>query len=168
MFLVFQTSSPVLMSCYRQKSDYGVILELKTHLMPVCSSFICIGSDLWRLTLHSNRACDSRKYTYYFPSYLLIPPKPGNNLNRVLSQLAEASGHSAAALSHQFWDDHQSSREVDMQRKRTWRVHQDQIEKLRGATQKFVGTHNFHNFTVGRDASDKSNMRHMKSIEVSH
>lgn len=53
-----------------------------------------------------------------------------------------------------------------MQRKRSWRVGLDQIEKLRTAAQRFVGTHNFHNFTIGRDASDKSNFRHIKSVEV--
>jgi tRNA pseudouridine38-40 synthase len=53
-----------------------------------------------------------------------------------------------------------------MQKKRAWRVGQDQIEKLRAAAQRFLGTRNFHNFTVGRDASDKSNMRHIKSVEV--
>ncbi|KXN92408.1 tRNA pseudouridine synthase 1 [Leucoagaricus sp. SymC.cos] len=97
-------------------------------------------------------ACDSRKYTYYFPSYLLLPPKPGSNLHRVLSQHAEASGHSRSSLSHPFWDDPTSSKEVDMQRKRAWRVGQDQIEKLRAATQRFLGTRNFHNFTIGHDA----------------
>ncbi|KAF9454250.1 pseudouridine synthase [Macrolepiota fuliginosa MF-IS2] len=110
-------------------------------------------------------ACDSRKYTYYFPSYLLIPPKPGSNQHRVLSQHAESLGHTSA-LSHSFWDDLQPSREIDMQRKRAWRVGQDQIEKLRAAAQRFVGTHNFHNFTVGRDVSDKSNQRHIKSVEI--
>lgn len=144
------------------------MLGLKTHLMHVCSSSPSKFLPNESLTLHSNRACDSRKYTYYFPSYLLIPPKPGSNLHRVLSKYAEASGHGAAALSHPFWDDPQSSREVDMQRKRAWRVSHDQIENLRAAAQRFIGTHNFHNFTVGREASDRSSMRHMKTIEVSN
>jgi tRNA pseudouridine38-40 synthase len=53
-----------------------------------------------------------------------------------------------------------------MKRKRAWRAGQDQIEKLRVAAQQFIGTRNFHNFTIGRDASDKSNFRHIKSVEV--
>lgn len=54
-----------------------------------------------------------------------------------------------------------------MRKKRAWRVTRDRIADLRTAAQNFIGTHNFHNFTFGRDASDKSNNRHMKSIEVS-
>ncbi|EKM81690.1 hypothetical protein AGABI1DRAFT_118781 [Agaricus bisporus var. burnettii JB137-S8] len=117
-------------------------------------------------SFNARLACDSRKYTYYFPSYLLIPPKPGSNLHRVLAQHAESLGHNGSILSHSFWDNPNSSKEDDMRRKRAWRVTQDRIADLRTAAQKFIGTHNFHNFTVGRDASDKSNMRHMKSIEI--
>lgn len=112
------------------------------------------------------RACDSRKYTYYFPSYLLLPPKPGSNLHRVLSQHIEASGYKASSLKHPFWSDLSSPKDLDLQKKRAWRADQGQIEKLRATARKFLGTHNFHNFTVGRDASDKSNMRHIKSVEV--
>ena len=53
-----------------------------------------------------------------------------------------------------------------MVRKRAWRVGPEKVEALRSAARKFVGTHNFHNFTVGRDFKEKSCMRHMKTIEV--
>lgn len=41
------------------------------------------------------------------------------------------------------------------------------MDSLRTIAQKYNGTHNFHNFTVGRDFSDRSTIRFMKSIEVS-
>ena len=53
-----------------------------------------------------------------------------------------------------------------MIRKRTWRVGSEKVEALREAVKRFEGTHNFHNFTVGRDPKDRSCMRHMKKIEV--
>jgi len=84
----------------------------------------------------------------------------------VLSQHIEASGDKASSLKHPFWNEISSSKDLDLQRKRAWRVDQGQIEKLRVTASKFLGTHNFHNFTVGRDASDKSSMRHIKSVEV--
>lgn len=40
------------------------------------------------------------------------------------------------------------------------------METLRTIAQKYNGTHNFHNFTVGRDFSDRSTIRFMKSIDV--
>ncbi len=41
------------------------------------------------------------------------------------------------------------------------------MDSLRTIAQKYNGTHNFHNFTVGRDFSDRSTIRFMKNIEVS-
>jgi tRNA pseudouridine38-40 synthase len=123
---------------------------------------------------HFPRLCDSRKYTYLFPTYLLIPPKPGSGLDRNLRQhAASLSPISPAPDSspHPFWmvttDRESSTRDDDLLRKRSWRVSPGQLAKLRETVQRFEGTHNFHNFTVGRDFSDRSNQRHMKKIEVS-
>ncbi|KLO04316.1 pseudouridine synthase, partial [Schizopora paradoxa] len=106
----------------------------------------------------------TRKYTYFFPTYLLIPPKPGSGLHRTLKQSSSTSGDD-----HPFWKDvaPDSSREEDMQRKKKWRVGPDQLELLRNAARKYEGTHNFHNFTVGREPKDRSCQRHMWSIEIS-
>jgi tRNA pseudouridine38-40 synthase len=59
-----------------------------------------------------------------------------------------------------------SKPEDDLRRKRLWRLSPNQVEILRETAKKFEGTHNFHNFTLGRDFSDRSNQRHMKKIEV--
>ena len=123
-----------------------------------------------------NRSCDSRKYTYFFPSYLLIPPKPGSNFARSFATQSStnASSSSSDALpdfsQHPFWSSVPSSetttREEDMLRKKAWRVDKETLEKLREAAKKFEGTHNFYNFTVGRDFRDRSCQRFMKKIEV--
>lgn len=67
-----------------------------------------------------------------------------------------------------FWRDVEldSSREEDMVRKKAWRAGQENMQALRNAAHKLLGTHNFHNFTIGRDFKDRSCMRHMKEIEV--
>ena len=109
------------------------------------------------------RICDSRKYTYYFPSYLLLPPKPGSGLQKVLTQ------HAGTESSlHPFWQDapDDSSSEEDLTRKRKWRAPPEAVESLRAVVQKYEGSHNFHNFTVGRDFNDRSTSRFMKKIEV--
>ena len=41
-----------------------------------------------------------------------------------------------------------------------------ELNALRAAVSHFEGTHNFHNFTVDKDFRDRSNQRHMKSIQV--
>jgi tRNA pseudouridine38-40 synthase len=123
------------------------------------------------------RSCDSRKYTYFFPSYLLIPPKPGSGLYETLHrQVVSLSGTPPTATAcppphivHPFWTDSApvSSKDDDLQRKRRWRAGTEDVQRLREIAKKFEGTHNFHNFTVGREFSDRSTQRHMKKIEVS-
>ncbi|EGO22351.1 hypothetical protein SERLADRAFT_473077 [Serpula lacrymans var. lacrymans S7.9] len=121
-------------------------------------------------SFNARMSCDSRKYTYFFPSYLLIPPKPGSGLHRTLGQHADSTKAPSDAIkpSHPFWGTGDTStREDDLERKRKWRISADSIERLRLTVHKYEGTHNFHNFTVGREFGDRSNQRHMKKIEIS-
>ena len=115
------------------------------------------------------RHCESRKYTYFFPTYLLIPPKPGSGLHRALTDKAPRDPDAPVS---DFWEhDSNGSREEgedDLVRKRSWRVRQEQVQSLRNIVEQFEGTHNFHNFTAGRDSSDPSCKRHMKKIQVSN
>lgn len=96
---------------------------------------------------------------------MLLPPKPGCGFDRALQQ--HGIGSTDSILDYEFWKSHESSTREDIARKRAWRVSQRQMEKLREMATKFEGTHNFHNFTVGREFKDRSNQRHMKKIEVS-
>lgn len=53
-----------------------------------------------------------------------------------------------------------------MIRKKKWRANPEIVNALRETAKKFEGTHNFHNFTVGRDYKERSCNRYMKKIEV--
>lgn len=113
--------------------------------------------------------CDSRKYTYFFPSYLLIPPKPRSPQYCVLTKHAVTLplATPSPVADHPFWaggaptDDRD-----DLVRKRAWRIGAAQLEQLRTAAQKYIATHNFHNFTVNGEFSDRSNQRIMKNIVI--
>ncbi|KAI0064005.1 pseudouridine synthase [Artomyces pyxidatus] len=121
-------------------------------------------------SFNARLSCDSRKYTYFFPSYLLIPPKPGSGLHTTVHSQPPPSTEGAAlrdAPSHSFWAEAGvHSKEDEMARKRRWRATSDMMKRLRETAKKFEGTRNFHNFTVGREFSDRSTQRHMKKIEV--
>lgn len=123
----------------------------------------------------TDRSCDSRKYTYSFPTYLLIPPRPGSGL---FYSLRRQSGEPPT---HQFWEslkltsgranggdsDQEPTAQIEeLQHKRAWRIGVAELNALRATAKRFEGTHNFHNFTVDRDFRDRSNQRHMKSIQV--
>lgn len=129
---------------------------LKTPSMRACLSISFPHSS--SLKPPSCRVCDSRKYTYFFPTYLMIPPKPGTGLHRVLQLPSQL---------HSFWEgDISDSFQDDLLRKRCWRIGQEQVQKLRALAKGYEGTHNFHNFTVGREFKERSNHRFMKQIEV--
>ncbi|KAJ4469598.1 pseudouridine synthase [Lentinula aciculospora] len=113
--------------------------------------------------------CDARKYTYFFPSYLLIPPKPGSHLDRALREYANLQECEIPWNDDPFWstvDFTTSTSQEDMIRKRAWRATPGHVERLRSIIQKFEKTHNFHNFTVARDPKDKTNNRFMKKLQV--
>ncbi|KAJ6456094.1 pseudouridine synthase [Mycena sanguinolenta] len=114
--------------------------------------------------------CDSRKYTYFFPTYTLIPPKPSSALYRVLTEHAASLTPAMASpiAGHAFWagGDAPTDHTADMARKRAWRVDAAQLEQLRLTAQKYIATHNFHNFTVNGAFTDRSNQRFMKNIKI--
>ncbi|KAG7094072.1 hypothetical protein E1B28_007692 [Marasmius oreades] len=127
--------------------------------------------DLQRVqnSFNARILCDGRKYTYFFPSYLLIPPKPGCALDKGFKEYAASISQDVAYTSDPFWDVpgvEKSVAEEDFTRKRAWRASPAHIERLREIVKKFERTHNFHNFTVTQDPKDKSNNRYMKNLEV--
>ncbi|KAI0089927.1 pseudouridine synthase [Irpex rosettiformis] len=123
-------------------------------------------------SFNARSTCDSRKYTYYFPSYLLIPPKPGSGQHKILSEHQAGSTSESTPntdpLSHPFWKDipAESPKDEDLSRKRDFRASQDAVEQLRATVKKYEGSHKFHNFTVGREYNDRSCVRVMKKIEI--
>jgi tRNA pseudouridine38-40 synthase len=89
------------------------------------------------------RSCDSRKYTYFFPSYVLIPPKPGSGLDRVLRTGAPPLLPPLDESSHPFWageDDGFTAKEDDLIGKRQWRISPNQLELLREMVKRYEGT----------------------------
>ncbi|EIW79322.1 pseudouridine synthase [Coniophora puteana RWD-64-598 SS2] len=120
-------------------------------------------------SFNARTACDSRKYTYLFPSYLLVPPKPGSGLHAVLDAHAKSTSETITLPEPDFWAspaDVASGAGEDLVRKRQYRASPTAINRLREAARAFEGTHNFHNFTVGRIFSERASQRHMKCIEV--
>ena len=97
----------------------------------------------------------------------MIPPKPESGIHRALTDQAARDPDAPPTLVFDFWKhDSNGSREEDLVRKRLWRVGQEQVQSLRNIVEQFEGTHNYHNFTAGRDYSDPSCKRHMKKIQV--
>lgn len=164
----------VSMKLITQIPDVPDVVEAVNELLPP-------EIRVWRIvrvqnSFNARTSCDSRKYTYFFPSYLLIPPKPGSGLYETLQRQVvplpgtqpTASACASPHMVHPFWTDSApvSSKDDDLERKRRWHAGTEDIRRLREIAKKFEGTRNFHNFTVGREFSDRSTQRHLKKIEV--
>lgn len=116
-------------------------------------------------SFNARQICDSRRYTYFFPSYLLITPKPGSGFRQNLDRFL---GEPWQAPADPFWEgvDENESPEELLSRKRAWRVTPDHLERLKAAAAVYQGTHSFHNFTLTTNPTAGTNRRYMKSLEV--
>ncbi|EJU03640.1 tRNA pseudouridine synthase [Dacryopinax primogenitus] len=127
---------------------------------------------LWGIVRTANNfmartSCDSRVYEYLFPSYMLLPPKPGTKMaaqvrsDRALSDETFAQVEPGEA--HPFWATEEGD---ELQRKRAWRVGLEEMTRLGELIKVFEGTHNFWNYTVGKEFKEKTVKRYMMSLEV--
>ncbi|KAI9029988.1 pseudouridine synthase [Phycomyces nitens] len=114
-------------------------------------------------SFHAKSSCDSRTYEYLLPSYTLMPPHK--------KDLKDCPG---AEDDRKLFVDNSSkvyyvsrSTPEEMEIKDKYRVEKHVFEKFRDSLDIFNGTHNFHNYTVGRGFRDKSSNRHMMNIEAS-
>jgi tRNA pseudouridine38-40 synthase len=102
------------------------------------------------------------------PTYLFIPPKPGSNLEQSLKTVNPPEYD--VSRSHPFWqamlDQLSSTHEEDLPRKRAYRASMEELNYFREVMQRYEGSHNFYNFTVGAEYGDRSSRRFMKKIEV--
>lgn len=109
------------------------------------------------------RSCDSRRYNYFLPTYLFIPPAPGS----LAATAYTALDSSYDPASHTFWKEnsHLVGAEL-LAARRVYHVDTETLTRFRATLSEFVGTHNYWNLTVGREHHDPSSIRIIKSIEV--
>lgn len=58
-------------------------------------------------------------------------------------------------------------KQMENRHRRQYRMSQEKLQKFRSTMQQYLGTHNFHNFTLGKDYKESSAVRYMKEIKVS-
>ncbi|ORX37055.1 pseudouridine synthase [Kockovaella imperatae] len=141
-------------------------------------------------------SCDSRVYEYVLPSYCLLPPRAGEPLTINLDQSspgwkaglgvaaefadagvdlapgaeaiegstgAEKSGDETKREEREKLDNRSRG---EYERRRGWRVDKDTLAKFRALIKEFEGTHNFHNYTVGKPFRDRTVKRFMMNLKV--
>ncbi|WFD35568.1 tRNA pseudouridine(38-40) synthase [Malassezia cuniculi] len=136
---------------------------------------------------NARTSCDSRMYEYLLPTYVFLPPKPMSSMWRMLRRLDHAPDGEAQegetdlapwedpltrddpVLNHPFWREHgyTSDFATDVAAKRNWRISAEQLDRVRAVFSEYTGSHNFHNYTVGKEFRDKSAYRNMKRLSIS-
>ncbi|KAJ1642410.1 tRNA pseudouridine synthase 1 [Coemansia erecta] len=104
-------------------------------------------------SFNSKTMCDSRIYEYLLPTYVLMDPSEANK------EMARSLGFSERRV-------RESSAE-DMAVKRAYRAPQERLQFVRDALAKYVGTHDFRNFTVTRGCTESNSKRFIHSFTAS-
>lgn len=111
------------------------------------------------------RSCDSRVYEYLFPCYILMPPFPSSALAKTVNRVNKGLSLSLPELLEPPIEppDYETLDEL----RRSFRASEDDISRVRKLLKKYQGTHNFHNYTIGREFGDRSSNRYMIDIDAS-
>ncbi|KAH9810185.1 pseudouridine synthase [Melampsora americana] len=167
------------------------------HSLPLIkhiNSFLPEEIRLWGLervqnSFHARTLCDSRTYEYSLPTYLFLPPKPGTALYKRLDSIEMNQEGKKWSESYDedesealWWKKNDSELELDSEpnsttlsnfkssvihKKSSYRISTSMLQRLKQSVQKFKGTHNFHNFTVGKEFKDRSAIRIIREMTVS-
>lgn len=127
-------------------------------------------------SFNAKNGCDSRIYEYLLPTYVFIPPHPAyypasklatnpnpQGLRAFPAPDTLPGGEPAEGRSYQI----QPSNPEEIAQKREFRMAPDQLTHLRAILNGYLGTKNFHNFTVGKKPEDVSAKRYIMSFVVS-
>jgi len=116
-------------------------------------------------SFNAKTLCDSRVYEYLLPTYVFLPrpalPERPEGEAPTTTVLREAPEGSMA------WDENvKISTPEEMAEKRSYRIDEATLAKVREAFQAYEGTHNFHNFTIGKKFNDRACNRYMMTFKV--
>ncbi|OCF75536.1 tRNA pseudouridine(38-40) synthase [Kwoniella mangroviensis CBS 8886] len=131
-------------------------------------------------SFNARTAADSRIYEYLLPSYCLLPPGRDDPLGKRLDKSSpgwrdllgkEAVDFVDAAPSFEPEGEEEGGKvnpknRGEFERRRAFRVDSKTLERFRELIAQYKGTHNFHNFTVGKPFNDRTVKRFMIKLEV--
>ncbi|KAG0168110.1 tRNA pseudouridine synthase 1 [Apophysomyces sp. BC1021] len=113
-------------------------------------------------SFHAKTACDSRVYEYLLPTYAFMPPVAKELTDEpVLPTDLKISGNNNETIRYVS-----RSTPEELTAKDAYRISSDDLNAFKEALSMFCGTHNFHNYTVGRGYGEKSSSRFIMSIKT--
>lgn len=153
-----------------------------SSLTEYVNSFLPAQIRMWGFvramkSFQARTACDSRVYEYLLPSYCLLPPAKTDPLAEQLDQVspgwrevvkvpAEFVDAAPAIPEPKEGDPADPKSRGEFERRRGWRIDPDTLQRFRNMIAEYQGTHNFHNYTVGKPFKDATVKRYMKTLDV--
>lgn len=164
-----------------------------TSLEDYLNTFLPPAMRVWSVirvqgSFDPRRLCDHRQYEYTLPTHVFLGPKPGCSMAQTLEKQRAAASSAAAdeekasaphpaivEATAAFWSGLQEKQPEGVletkfadavQAKKAWRMPKEVLEQARALVKEYEGSHNYYNFTVGKDFRDRSCQRVMKKLEV--
>jgi tRNA pseudouridine38-40 synthase len=153
-----------------------VPLEGRTQFIEQVNSFLPSDIRVQALTkvskgFNAKAQCTKREYHYLLPSFALIPY---TETNAILSAAYAKQGPIQGAGYEGGFVDPNSTRclnRASLESVRSeftsYRIPTDQLTLLREALHMYEGTHSYHNFTTGKEASEANSKRFILSFQCS-
>ncbi|GAA5904400.1 pseudouridine synthase family protein [Sporobolomyces salmoneus] len=127
------------------------------------------------------KLCDQRQYEYTLPTHVFLGPKPSSEMGKWLEKArstppavdgAEPQPPITSPIieaSAEFWSSRpeKSAFSEDVEAKKKWRISKEALDQAREFVKAYEGSHNYYNFTVGKDFRDRSCQRVMRKLDIS-
>ncbi|KAF9421930.1 tRNA pseudouridine synthase 1 [Podila epigama] len=143
--------------------DADIVERINEHLPEQIRVF---GYVRTQNSFNAKVLCDSRVYEYLLPTYVFLP-RPDQPERLAEETNAKVVVREDAPEGSNAWDSrvHISTAE-EMTEKRKYRIDPVTLAKVRKGLAAYIGTKNFHNFTVGHDFKEKTCNRYIMSFDV--
>jgi tRNA pseudouridine38-40 synthase len=159
-------------------TDPSIIQKINDSLPPQIRVW---GFARTNKNFHAKNRCDARLYEYVFPTYILgsTPldtlaqryPFSGIGVESGISIIPESlkSNRVIESIGRVFGQelDIPKSTPEELEKHREYRISPQVLKQLKDCLGMYQGTHNYFNFTNGKNYNDKSAKRHIISFTVS-
>jgi len=140
------------------------IVEKINHELPDCIRVFGVLPVM--KGFHAKTHCDSRWYEYLLPTYSFMEADPAlytfSNIADPAVHFAPTPGCDGRIETVEVTE----ATEEEMKIKKAYRVSDDTIKVLKEILECYVGTHNYHNFTIGKKFAEKSSERYIMSFQA--
>ncbi|KAI7856226.1 pseudouridine synthase [Circinella umbellata] len=134
-----------------------IVRDINSHLPEQIRVW---GYVVTKRSFHAKTGCDSRIYEYLLPSSIFMGPSK----RKIAKEQVNENDLKLVYGEEVYYIPRSTPEENKV--KESYRISEETLTKFREAMKMYQGTHNFHNFTIGRGAADKSCNRYIMSTKV--